>query len=145
MDVWHPMMLEAADDIERQRKVISATIEDLEYLEYKQIEAAAEIENLRARTILIPETVGKIVNEYPALRAENEKLKQFHIDVAFELRGAKDEIRLLRAAMHDIYEVYAGSEGFIPQTCPEAYLQERVKEMADIAAKHKRAAAIRDE
>ncbi len=38
-------------------------------------EAAAEIENLRARTILIPETVGKIVNEYPALRAENEKLR----------------------------------------------------------------------
>ncbi len=76
---------------------------------------------------------------------EIEKLKQFHIDVAFELRGAIDEVRLLRAAMHDIYEVYAGSEGFIPQTCPEAYLQERVKEMANIAARHKGTAAIRDE
>ena len=54
---------------------------------------------------------------------------------------AADEIETMRQAMHDIYEVYAGSEGFIPQTCPEAYLQERVKEMADIAAKHKRTAA----
>ena len=57
---------------------------------------------------------------------------------------AADEIEMLRQAMHDIYEVYAGSEGFIPETCPEAYLQERVKEMADIAAKHKRAAALKE-
>ena len=57
------------------------------------------------------------------------------------IKKLQKENEKLRAAMHDIYEVYAGSEGFIPQTCPEAYLQERVKEMADIAAKHKRAAA----
>jgi hypothetical protein len=42
--------------------------------------------------------------------------------------------------MHDIYEVYAGSEGFHPQTCLEVYLQKHIKEMADIAAIHKRAA-----
>lgn len=48
LGVWHPMMLEAADDIERQRKVISATIEDCQYLKDKQIEAADEIEKLRA-------------------------------------------------------------------------------------------------
>ena len=52
----------------------------------------------------------------------------------------RDENMLLRQAMHDIYEVYAGSEGFIPETCPEAYLQDRIKEMAYIAGKHKRAA-----
>ena len=48
LDVWHPMMLEASEEIERQRKVISAMIEDCQYLKEKQIEAAAEIEKLRA-------------------------------------------------------------------------------------------------
>ena len=55
---------------------------------------------------------------------------------------AADEIEMLRQAMHDIYEVYAGSEGIPrPVTCAEAYLYDLVKEMARIAAKHKRAAA----
>ena len=55
---------------------------------------------------------------------------------------AAAEIEKLRAAMHDIYEVYAGSEGIPrPVTCSEAYLYELVREMARIAAKHKRAAA----
>jgi hypothetical protein len=51
--------------------------------------------------------------------------------------SSEEQISQLRMAMHDIYEVYAGSEGFIPETCPEAYLQERMKEMAYIAGKHK--------
>lgn len=52
---------------------------------------------------------------------------------------AHNEIKRLRRAMHDIYEVYAGSEGFpAPQTCSEAYLLERMMEMAAIAAEHKK-------
>ena len=51
--------------------------------------------------------------------------------------SSEEQISQLRMAMHDIYEVYAGSEGFIPETCPEAYLQERMKEMAYIAGEHK--------
>ena len=62
------------------------------------------------------------------------------LEAATEILRLRAENEKLRAAMHDIYEVYAGSEGFIPETCAEGYLQERVKEMADIAAKHKRAA-----
>lgn len=60
------------------------------------------------------------------------------------IKKLQKENEKLRAAMHDIYEVYAGSEGFIPQYCSEAYLQGLVKEMADIAAKHKRAAALKE-
>ena len=55
---------------------------------------------------------------------------------------AADEIETMRQAMHDIYEVYAGSEGVpCPGTCAEAYLYELLMEMVSIAAKHKRAAA----
>jgi len=44
----------------------------------------------------------------------------------------------LENAFREIYEVYAGSDGFIPETCPEAYQQQLIKEMADIAARHMR-------
>jgi len=74
--------------------------------------------------------LGRVRGEIERLREEND---------AWQMDGASAaaEIKKLRAAMHDIYEVYAGSEGFIPQYCSEAYLQGLVKEMADIAAKHK--------
>ena len=51
---------------------------------------------------------------------------------------AADVIEELQDAFREIYEVYAGSEGFIPETCPEAYQQQLIKEMSDIAAKHMR-------
>ena len=51
---------------------------------------------------------------------------------------AADVIEELQDAFREIYEVYAGSEGFIPETCPEAYQQQLIKEMAEIAAKYMR-------
>ena len=44
----------------------------------------------------------------------------------------------LEDAFREIYEVYAGSEGFIPETCAESYQQQLVKEMAEIAAEYMR-------
>jgi len=44
----------------------------------------------------------------------------------------------LEDAFREIYEVYAGSEGFIPETCAEAHQQQLIKEMSDIAAKYMR-------
>lgn len=76
------------------------------------------VERLRLGGPNAYEVYGEAADTIEALRAENARLHQ---------------------AMHDIYEVYAGSEGFHPETCPEAYLQERIKEMAYIAGKHKRA------
>lgn len=70
--------------------------------------------------------------------AEIEKLRKDNRQLWASLTAYANRVSELRLAMHDIYEVYAGSEGFIPQTCPEAYLQQLVKEMAEIAAKHKR-------
>jgi hypothetical protein len=56
--------------------------------------------------------------------------------LAAALRGAKqngrDEVALV---LREIYEEWAGSEGFIPQTCGEAYALELAKRMADIAAR----------
>jgi hypothetical protein len=38
------------------------------------------------------------------------------------------------AALAEIFEMWAGSEGFIPHTAPEGYLLELIKKMADRAA-----------
>jgi len=85
----------------------------------------------------------RAMDEINALREEcsnlkNELAKWVNYWRDKDVKALQADNSLLRQAMHDIYEVYAGSEGFIPETCAEAYLQDRVKEMAYIAGKHKR-------
>ena len=46
---------------------------------------------------------------------------------------AADRIEALEAALREVFEEWAGSEGFIPETAPEAYLLQLTKRMADIA------------
>lgn len=46
---------------------------------------------------------------------------------------ADSALERAQSALREIYEVYAGSESFIPETAPEAYLQRLLKQMADIA------------
>ena len=65
-------------------------------------------------------------------------------EAAEEILRLRAENEKLRAAMHEIYEVYAGGEGFIPQTSVEACLHERVNKIADIAAKHLLCAASKE-
>ena len=47
--------------------------------------------------------------------------------------AAADRIEALEAALREVFEEWAGSEGFIPETAPEAYLLQLTKRMADIA------------
>ena len=48
-------------------------------------------------------------------------------------KGPPDDTTKLTAALREIFELYAGSEGFIPQTCPEGYLLDLTKRMATVA------------
>jgi hypothetical protein len=43
----------------------------------------------------------------------------------------EEENKRLRTALRDAYEVYAGSDGFIPETAAEGYLQRIIKQMVD--------------
>lgn len=46
------------------------------------------------------------------------------------LEGLPDsEVEGLRGALRAAYEVYAGSDGFIPGTCAEGYQQQIIKQM----------------
>jgi hypothetical protein len=44
------------------------------------------------------------------------------------------EIERLREALREVFEHWAGSEGFIPETAPEGYLLQLTKRMANAAA-----------
>lgn len=47
--------------------------------------------------------------------------------------AAADRIEHLEQALREVFEEWAGSEGFIPETAPEGYLLQLTKRMADIA------------
>ncbi len=57
------------------------------------------------------------------------------LNVAYKELKAENE--QLRRAIHDIYEVYAGIDGYLFDES-KAYREQRFKEMADIAANHKK-------
>ena len=60
-----------------------------------------------------------------------ERLRDFVI--AEDIDAAADRIETLEAALREVFEQWAGSEGFIPETAPEGYLLQLTKRMADIA------------
>lgn len=50
---------------------------------------------------------------------------------ADEIERLKDGEARLRAALREAYEVYAGSDGFIPETASEGYQQQIIKQMVN--------------
>ena len=46
------------------------------------------------------------------------------------------KIKILKSAMREIYEVWAGSEGLVDTTASEAYQMMLIENMRDIAAMH---------
>ena len=61
----------------------------------------------------------------------------FIAELQSKLSAAEEEIERLKQALHDIYEVYAGMDGFIRETCPEGYQNMIIQQMADIARDNK--------
>lgn len=67
-----------------------------------------------------------------ALRAEVSNLKgaaRHHKEQAEALRAENER---LRTALRDAFEVYAGSEDFIPETCGEGYQRQIIQQMVNI-------------
>jgi hypothetical protein len=63
--------------------------------------------------------------------AESWKAKAENLSVIRKAQAA--EIEKLREALKEVFEAWAGSEGFIPETAPEGYLLYLTKRMAHIA------------
>lgn len=62
------------------------------------------------------------------------KARQTDYGEGFEEGLAVQAARIaeLDAALREAYEVYAGSDGFIPETAAEGYQQQLIKQMVDI-------------
>jgi hypothetical protein len=91
-------------------------------------EAADRIRELEARLAYIDSTETPIVGwpwETPFQDGYDTAKEQY------QEREAK-----LEAALREIYEVHAGSEGFIPETAPEAYQERLIKQIAEVASRH---------
>ena len=58
---------------------------------------------------------------------ESELQVSLHVNDRLRAR-----IAALEAALREAYEVYAGSDGFIPETAAEGYQQQIIKQMVDI-------------
>lgn len=117
------LRLEAADEIERLDAAWSNCSRACARVQGERDAARAEIERLRA---LLPPEDAELPSWQElaqALKADNDKL-----------RG---EIERLRAQLHEVREIYANMEGFIPETAPEGYCLQTLKQMYN-AAKEKR-------
>jgi hypothetical protein len=77
-------------------------------------------------TVLVEYTADVLRKHIAELEAENAELKQ--------------QLAEALMALKEIREIYAGMEGFIPETCPEGYQQRIIKQMYIVAVE-----AIRDE
>lgn len=69
--------------------------------------------------------------------SSSAQLREFIKKYFEEITRLRAESETLRRAMHDIYEVYAGSEGNI-EHAEGHYLVYLIREMSDIAAEHKK-------
>jgi hypothetical protein len=51
--------------------------------------------------------------------------------IADTIAALEARVKELEAALRSAYEVYAGSDGFIPETAAEGYQQQIIKQMVD--------------
>ena len=87
------------------------------------------------------ESIIKFVRAALAALGENEMSEDFALNMALDnnatlvrhIEAQAAEIEKLREALKEVFEAWAGSEGFIPETAPEGYLLYLTKRMAHIA------------
>lgn len=71
------------------------------------------------------------VNEITRLTAEVERLRSLTVVQESLIRKSEAANEKLRAALREAYEVYAGSDGFIPETAGEGYQQQIIRQMVN--------------
>lgn len=85
-------------------------------------QAADEIERLRA------DADFNYMHGYESAKSD---YRDQLIESEAEIERLKDGEARLRAALREAYEVYAGSDGFIPETASEGYQQQIIKQMVN--------------
>ena len=104
------VMGEAADRIEELEKALDAADA------YKPVCIALQEELAAANA----ELLSIAINDLPEKDRENDQLQA--------------RVAVLESVLSEIKEVWAGSDGLIPETCPEGYLQRLLKQCYQLAA-----------
>ena len=101
---------------------------------------------VRPKYVVHESDIDELVLQITALRAEIERLRaggcardQKTTQYCAEASRLTAENERLRKALREAYEIYANSDGFIPETAAEGYQQHIIKQMVDCIA-----AAIRE-
>ena len=102
---------------ERKMRVVNKDEHLDEYVWHEDYKIVIDL--LRAETVRANQRIayeGKTIHEH------------------FEARlKAEAENAALREKLHDVCEIYAGMDGFVPQTAPEDYQRRILKKMYDAA------------
>ena len=77
--------------------------------------------------------IDKLRDEDSYYRLQEKHWCIDHEELERQRLAAADRIEALEAGLREVFEEWVGSEGFIPETAPEAYLLQLTKRMADIA------------
>lgn len=72
-------------------------------------------------------------HNYDCPYCEIERLIALHADVWRKYNDWRGDAERLRAALREVYEIWAGSDGMIPETAPEAYQERLIHQMRDAA------------
>lgn len=80
-----------------------------------------------------PEEMYRIIEELKDAIPEVICLCYNIKDIHRLLNHYRSQVQVLREAVHQIREIYVGSDGFVVETAPEAYQQHLIKQMYDEA------------
>ena len=118
-----------ADALEAQARRI-AELEEVHGANLKAIQINADVfaDGMKKMIALCDTKAARIAE----LEAES-KARLTDASTAWDLcETLRARIAELEAALREAYEVYAGSDGFIPETAAEGYQQQLIKQMVDI-------------
>jgi hypothetical protein len=122
----HPLMTEAADTITALRAENERLTRDYDIVREAHDHWVREVERLRSCLAKQPNTYMIAYED-----GRNRQLARAACKLQDELEQRDAENEWLRAALRAAYEVYAGSDGFIPETAAEGYQQQIIKQMVD--------------
>ena len=105
-------------------------LRDADNCYYRDSQEAADALEAQARRIAeLSEAIGLLTTLKPDMEIDANN----PVNMATQIVAHVDaRIEELKAALREAYEVYAGSDGFIPETAAEGYQQQLIKQMIDI-------------
>jgi uncharacterized small protein (DUF1192 family) len=93
------------------------------------VSASKAVKKMAATIARLEAEVERLNTELSFALTDLNTARQDNASFGPEFKRLKAEVERKDAALRDAYEVYAGSDGFIPETAAEGYQQQIIKQM----------------